>query len=269
MKSVLTSALVQPSLSPGNRQQYQQQQQPTSFWKRFLLTTGAAASGNIVSSAIFVPKEFLKQQLQYHAATDTAADGIRQNLMTIVRQHGLRGIYRGYQATLLRNIPTAALRFVIYEELKWMFAQRDAAAAAAAATAAPKQQHSAALWKHFGAGGIAGAVASFVMTPTDVLKTRLSTGQCPLDVPSCFWHILHTTGMGGLYAGAGSRVVFAAAFSSIGFGCLELAKKWLGVPYKSYQEYCQAVVMTSTAATPIMPSTKASIFTATSTRKRR
>lgn len=293
MKSVLSSTMPWPSSSTttstrfSNKKKHQRNSPstnsstaatPTTFWQRFLLTTGAAASGNIVSSAIFVPKEFLKQQFQYHAMDTTtsgataAASLLPHNhhhhsrlavLTNIIRQHGWRGMYRGYQATLLRNIPTAALRFVIYEELKWILSSSSSSLSTTTSTTTtrrnternhsqpPQSQPSssaAASWKHFGAGGIAGAVTSFIMTPTDVLKTRLVTGQCPLDVTSCFWHVLQTTGWGGLYAGAGSRVVFATAFSAIGFGTLEWAKQWLGVPYKNYQEYCQAVVEATAAA---------------------
>ncbi|CAM9801279.1 unnamed protein product, partial [Discosporangium mesarthrocarpum] len=35
-----------------------------------------------------------------------------------VRTQGLRGLYKGYWATLSRNVPSAVIRFSLYEELK-------------------------------------------------------------------------------------------------------------------------------------------------------
>jgi hypothetical protein len=43
---------------------------------------------------------------------------VRGVVSSILQQEGLRGLYRGYRATLLRNIPSAVLRFALYEELK-------------------------------------------------------------------------------------------------------------------------------------------------------
>lgn len=37
---------------------------------------------------------------------------------SILRERGVQGLYSGYRATLLRNIPSAVLRFALYEELK-------------------------------------------------------------------------------------------------------------------------------------------------------
>jgi hypothetical protein len=81
----------------------------------------------------------------------------------------------------------------------------------------------------FVSGAIAGAVASGIMTPVDVVKTRLATGTCPLGVQNCFRHVIQEMGWKGLYAGAGSRMMWSGAFSAIGFGTFELVKDALGV----------------------------------------
>jgi solute carrier family 25 S-adenosylmethionine transporter 26 len=83
--------------------------------------------------------------------------------------------------------------------------------------------------KFFLAGAVAGAIASGAMTPVDVLKTRLATGTCPVDVKSCFWLVVREEGITGLYSGAGARMVFSGAFSAIGFGTFEWAKAVMGV----------------------------------------
>ena len=67
------------------------------------------------------------------------------------------------------------------------------------------------------------------VTPVDVIKTRMATGTCPVDMPSCVQHVVREGGIMGLYMGAGSRILWSTAFAAIGFGMLETAKGWLGV----------------------------------------
>jgi len=184
----------------------------TGYKKRLFVHGLAAASGNVLSSFVFVPKEVIKQQLQMKSGA---------TIRSIVRERGITGLYAGYGATLLRNIPSATIRFVLYEELKrkWAMAKRD------------EDERTQQLRKlgTFLAGAVAGSTSSFVMTPVDVVKTRLATGSCPLGVKNCMVHVVKEVGWKGLYAGAGSRVLWSGAFSAIGFGTFEMVKGYLGV----------------------------------------
>ncbi|GKY90658.1 hypothetical protein MPSEU_000039200 [Mayamaea pseudoterrestris] len=225
-----------------------------TFPQRFFIHALAAASGNLASSAIFVPKELLKQQMQYtgqnlgstlatlwSAAASGASAGASRSLLVkepVIAAHFVNSLYRGWQTTLLRNIPSAILRFCIYEELKRAVIVSAASTPRArtggqmstngaddhalpSATAVPV--------RIFLAGALAGALASGLMTPFDVLRTRVSTGTCPVDIPACVNLVVTEQGLKGLYAGAGSRMAFSGAFSAIGFGTYEMAKVWLNV----------------------------------------
>jgi len=217
MPSTTTTASTSTSTAMTNKN--------TNFHKRLLVHALAAMSGNVLSSAIFVPKELIKQQLQYRQTGNVVSC-----MTQIVPEKGLGGLYVGYKATLLRNIPTAVLRFGLYEEFRYRWyttaqpnndnTRKNGSASTTTVGFVPK---------FFLAGACAGLLASGVMTPVDVLKTRLATGTCPVDVKSCFLHVLKTEGMAGLYSGAGSRMVFSGAFSAIGFGTFEWAKGLLGV----------------------------------------
>ena len=210
----------------------------------------AAATGNTISSAIFVPKEVLKQQMQY--ATTTTARTISSSMTpslisfpqvfwNILREKGIAGFYVGYQATLLRNIPSAMIRFVLYEELKKQWSGTTTTCTAVDARGGERiSTHVPTLFDRlrqkvpvpvglFAAGAVAGAAASGIMTPVDVIKTRLATGTCPVGVQNCFQHILAEMGWRGLYVGAGSRMMWSGAFSAIGFGTFEIVKGALGV----------------------------------------
>lgn len=206
---------------------------PASRLHRLGIHATAAASGNILSSMVFVPKELVKQQMQFQG------EGARfgKVLLQILKRSGVRGLYCGYQATLMRNIPSAMLRFVLYEELKWAWYTNPEPTSGAGGSSSKRGKGGTLVgieplqfsWQLFAAGAVAGALASGIMTPVDVLKTRLSTGTCPIDVGSCVKFVLKEEGWAGLYAGAGSRILWSGAFSAIGFGSFEAAKTWLGV----------------------------------------
>ncbi len=170
----------------------------------------SAGMGNAASSAIFVPKEVIKQRAQSGAGTT------REIVAKAVREGGIPGLYCGYKATLLRNIPSAVTRFVLYEEIK---------------RAAPGRQGAGRRWGHLLAGGIAGGVASALTTPVDVIKTWVSTGvlERGTGVMEAGRVIIRTHGVTGLYAGAGSRAFTSGLFSAVGFAAFEVAKDTLGV----------------------------------------
>jgi hypothetical protein len=192
----------------------------------------AAVCGNAASSLIFVPKEYVKQQLQAYGSpgrlTHPSIDGNKESatwcstaacvISETLKRDGIRGLYSGYRATLLRNIPTAALRFALYEEIKLRLHD------AHGNHSAPSSPIG------FVSGALAGAIASGLMTPIDVLKTRFATGAIPnhLGLLKGFQLIYNQHGWTGLYAGAGARMLWSGAFSAIGFGTFELAKQMLG-----------------------------------------
>lgn len=208
------------------------------FHVRCAWYASAAATGNLVSSAIFVPKELIKQQLQF-----CSNKTVRSVVVEILQQQGIRGFYRGYRATVYRNIPSAALRFVLYEEFKrqallWPTSkQREETGRRLSHRKndpTPNIVRSSSLasfsdvpWSMFLAGAAAGAIASGIMTPIDLIKTKIATGTCPVDLPSCVQSVVTQHGVPALWTGAGSRMISSAAFSAIGFGTYETVQRWL------------------------------------------
>lgn len=184
----------------------------------------------------------IKQQMQYRGRRE-----IGRVVKEVIRQYGVRGLFKGYQATLMRNIPSAVLRFTVYEELKHFFVLDN-----------PKEKKKSGFnWKLFVAGATAGAISSGLstfsklrnepcyqteqnwlsslsflsatVTPVDVIKTRMATGTFSGDMLHCIQYVVRENGISGLYMGAGTRIVWSTVFAAIGFGMLETAKGWLGV----------------------------------------
>ncbi|CAB1328495.1 unnamed protein product [Coregonus sp. 'balchen'] len=152
---------------------------------------GATAGG---SQVIFTnPLEIVKIRLQVAGEITTAR---RVGALTVVRDLGLFGLYKGAKACFLRDIPFSAIYFPVYAHTKAEFADEQG-------RIGPLQLLTA--------GAIAGIPAASLVTPADVIKTRLQVaaraGQTTYNgVIDCFRKIIAEEGFRALWKGAGARV---------------------------------------------------------------
>lgn len=203
--------------------------EPGAPTRRLALNCLSAAAGNIASSVLFVPKEVIKQHLQTGLSPSVPAA-----VMSLVAGGGVRALYRGYRVTLARNIPSAVLKFSLYEEAKVALRRRKAAAAAdtAAITGGGEAAVRSRLhWSgidHVLCGAVAGAAASGLTTPLDVVKTRFAVlGGDGRGAWAVAQSVLREGGVGGLFAGVQPRMVWSALFTAMGFGTYEAFKRLL------------------------------------------
>ncbi|KAL0326037.1 UNVERIFIED_CONTAM: protein MITOFERRINLIKE 1, chloroplastic [Sesamum radiatum] len=122
-----------------------------------LIPPTAGAMGNIVSSAIMVPKEVITQRMQAGAKGRSW-----EVLLRILEKDGILGLYAGYSATLLRNLPAGVLSYSSFEYLK-------------AAVLSKTGKSSLEPFQSVCCGALAGAISASLTTPLDVVKTRLMT----------------------------------------------------------------------------------------------
>ncbi|XBI22795.1 protein MITOFERRINLIKE 1, chloroplastic [Aegilops tauschii subsp. strangulata] len=189
----------------------------------FLVPPLAGASGNISSSAIMVPKELITQRLQSGAATGRSW----QVLLQILQNDGFFGLYAGYAATLLRNLPAGVLSYSSFEYLKAF-----ALSKSSAANLTPGESVLC--------GALAGAISAGLTTPLDVVKTRLMTrvgaAQGSRTVVGTMQEVIAEEGLMGLSRGIGPRVLHSACFAAIGYCAFETARLMI---LKSYLESCE------------------------------
>ncbi|KAE8647177.1 hypothetical protein Csa_019042 [Cucumis sativus] len=122
-----------------------------------LIPPTAGAMGNIISSAVMVPKELITQRMQVGAKGRSW-----EVLLQILEKDGIMGLYAGYFATLLRNLPAGVLSYSSFEYLK---------AAVLSKTNSDKLEPIQSVC----CGALAGAISATLTTPLDVVKTRLMT----------------------------------------------------------------------------------------------
>lgn len=77
----------------------------------------------------------------------------------IHKQFGVRGLFKGHAATLLRIFPYAAIKFVAYEQFRAVLIPNDS-------DEVP--------WKRFAAGSLAGVTSVFFTYPLEVIRVRLA-----------------------------------------------------------------------------------------------
>jgi len=77
----------------------------------------------------------------------------------IHRSNGLRGLFRGHSATLLRILPYAGIKFLAYEQVRAVVIRR------------PDQETVA---RRFASGALAGTLSVFFTYPLEVVRVRLA-----------------------------------------------------------------------------------------------
>lgn len=119
----------------------------------------------------------------------------------LYREGGMRSIYKGTFATMLRDVPASGVYFTTYEWLQHLL------------TPEGKQRSDLSAGRTLIAGGTAGIFNWIVAIPPDVLKSRLQTapeGKYPRGVRDVFKHLIKEEGITALYKGAAP--VFIRAF---------------------------------------------------------
>lgn len=178
-----------------------------------LIPPTAGAMGNIASSAIMVPKELITQRMQSGAMSGRSW----QVLVKILQTDGVLGLYSGYAATLLRNLPAGVMSYSSFEYLK---------AAVLSKTGKANLEPVESVF----CGAMAGAISASLTTPLDVVKTRLMTqlqGDARsrmLGVSATVAQILKEEGWVGLTRGMGPRVIHSACFAALGYFAFETAR---------------------------------------------
>lgn len=158
----------------------------------------SSSASEIVACTVRVPVEVIKQRMQVGIYKD-------MNVFTvfnkILRTEGPFGLYKGFAATIQREIPFSAIQFPIYETLKTKYAGDDSGKMAVC-------------------GSISGGTTAFLTTPLDVLKTRTMLLRRQDERPS-LKTIWKEGGIKSLFAGAIPRVLWVSIGGFVFFGVYE------------------------------------------------
>ncbi|KAM6493261.1 mitochondrial tricarboxylate transporter [Amanita muscaria] len=145
--------------------------------------------------------------------------GLVHGTASIVREEGIRGIYRGLFPVMMRQSANSAVRFTTYTTLK-QFVQ---------GTVRPGQQLPSAIT--FGIGAIAGLVTVYTTMPLDVIKTRMQSLEARKQYRNsfhCAYRIFKEEGVLRFWTGTTPRLVRLVLSGGIVFTVYENVIKVLG-----------------------------------------
>ncbi|XP_014191082.1 calcium-binding mitochondrial carrier protein Aralar2 [Haplochromis burtoni] len=180
------------------------------------ILAGGCAGG---SQVIFTnPLEIVKIHLQVAGEITT---GPRVSALSVIRDLGFFGLYKGSKVCFLRDIPFSAIYFPCYAHTKAYLTEEDGRIGPA---------------RMLFAGALAGMPAASLVTPADVIKTRLQVaaraGQTTYSgLMDCFWKILREEGPRAFWKGAGARVFRSSPQFGVTLVTYELLQRWFYIDF--------------------------------------
>ena len=165
-------------------------------WKTFWAGTYAG----FLQTAVLVPFDLVKCQLQMDTAGSARYAGPMDCAASIVRREGLRGLFRGFGITAIRDSPSFGLYFLLYESLEQELPRQHPAFTETVTTLV--------------SGGICGTVTWGLAFPFDTIKTHeqtLSPSTPPAErsALAIARRLVAQHGIGHLYRGLSACLVRA------------------------------------------------------------
>lgn len=198
-----------------------------SGWNTMLAGMGGAMAASLVA----VPAEVVRSHVQTckYPTTQAAMRGILQS-------KGMRGLYRGYTASLARDLPFDTMQITIFEVLRCAYAS-----ATRRSTSHLSAQETA------GLGFMSGGITGVVTTPIDVVRTHmmLSGGTTsPLSFGTATVNTVRSKGLRGLFRGGAMRSLEIALGGAVFFSVLQAATALIqGVPTDEAHSIPDTVVL--------------------------
>lgn len=179
----------------------------------------AGAFSGIFTTSIMAPGERIKCLLQIQQGGNSPQKyaGMVDCARQLYAEGGIRSIYKGSIATIIRDVPASGMYFMTYEWIKELLVPQDASAKIK-------------LLGTIMAGGCAGIANWLVGMPADVLKSRLQTapaGTYPKGMRDVFKELMEKEGATALYKGVTPVMIRAFPANAACFLGFELAIKFL------------------------------------------
>ncbi|CAH2272841.1 calcium-binding mitochondrial carrier S -3 [Pelobates cultripes] len=183
----------------------------SGMWWKQLLAGGVAGA---VSRTGTAPLDRLKVLMQVHGS-QTQGRSMWKGLMEMIKEGGIRSLWRGNGINVLKIAPESGIKFMAYEQIKKLIRG---------------QHETLRVRERFIAGSLAGAIAQTVIYPMEVLKTRLAlrrTGQYS-GMADCARHILRTEGIRAFSKGYLPNLLGIVPYAGIDLAVYETLKNtWL------------------------------------------
>ncbi|KAJ8919155.1 hypothetical protein NQ315_012141 [Exocentrus adspersus] len=177
----------------------------------------SGSTARVISATTVSPLELIRTKMQSKKLSYLE---IGEGLRLLIKQDGVRGLWKGVFPTLLRDVPFSAVYWMNYETIKSLHGHSESVPP---------------FWFSFLAGAISGTIAALVTVPFDVVKThqQIDFGESTLysDQPGrgkttvqIIKEIYGKHGLNGLFAGTVPRLIKVAPACAIMISSFEYGK---------------------------------------------
>lgn len=187
------------------------EEKKTGMLWRLLVAGGGAGA---VSRTCTAPLDRLKVLMQVHASKRNSMQ-IASGFIQMIREGGVRSLWRGNGMNVIKIAPESAIKFMAYEQIKRLIGSK---------------QETLGIPERFVAGSLAGAIAQSSIYPMEVLKTRLALGKTGqyMGILDCAKNILKTEGVTAFYKGYVPNMLGIIPYAGIDLAVYETLKNsWL------------------------------------------
>ncbi|XP_033845356.1 calcium-binding mitochondrial carrier protein SCaMC-2-B [Periophthalmus magnuspinnatus] len=187
------------------------EEKKTGMLWRLLVAGGGAGA---VSRTCTAPLDRLKVLMQVHASKRNSMH-IASGFLHMIREGGVRSLWRGNGMNVIKIAPESAIKFMAYEQIKRLIGSK---------------QETLGIPERFVAGSLAGAIAQSSIYPMEVLKTRLALGKTGqyTGILDCAKRILKKEGVAAFYKGYVPNMLGIIPYAGIDLAVYETLKNsWL------------------------------------------
>ncbi|XVF02228.1 hypothetical protein REPUB_Repub04eG0157700 [Reevesia pubescens] len=202
--------------------------------REFICHASAGATAGAIAATFVCPLDVIKTRLQVHGLPEASQSGARGSLIitslqNIIKNEGLKGLYRGLSPTIIALLPNWAVYFTLYEQLKGILTSHDDSGGQLTIGA-----------NMLAAAG-AGAATAITTNPLWVVKTRLQVIRSRLQeqglvrnsevqyagVIDCVRKVFRKEGLPGFYRGCATNLLRTTPSAVITFTSYEMIHRFL------------------------------------------
>ncbi|XP_051924965.1 calcium-binding mitochondrial carrier protein SCaMC-2-A [Hippocampus zosterae] len=183
-----------------------EEKQSGTWWRHLVAGGGAGA----VSRTCTAPLDRVKVMMQVYGSRSNNMC-IMSGLMQMIKEGGVRSLWRGNGINIIKIAPESALKFMAYEQIKRLIGS---------------DKQTLSISERFVAGSLAGVIAQSAIYPMEVLKTRLAlrtTGQYA-GISDCAKQIFWREGLAAFYKGYVPNMLGIIPYAGIDLAVYETLK---------------------------------------------
>ncbi|XP_057688948.1 calcium-binding mitochondrial carrier protein SCaMC-2-A [Corythoichthys intestinalis] len=183
------------------------EEKQSGMWWRHLVAGGGAGA---VSRTCTAPLDRVKVMMQVYGSRSNNMC-IMSGLMQMIKEGGVRSLWRGNGVNIIKIAPESALKFMAYEQIKRVIGG---------------DKLTLNISERFVAGSLAGVIAQSAIYPMEVLKTRLAlrkTGQYA-GISDCAKQIFRREGVAAFYKGYVPNMLGIIPYAGIDLAVYETLK---------------------------------------------